>query len=213
VIIARFAESGGTAAKDSNELFRRIEAAALLAAPSVECQMCRGLTPVELDGLRSFWARVHPAITGDLTDPEIEAFYTASHGVTMRAQEHFIRWKKMLDVRGREAVGWPEFCFPYARRAMNAKARRALLAQSNGNLAALEREYGPLDRSMTPEDVQKEFGAELVAQAILPYEDEVPFARVLAAALAPIISGNGAMGVNDTSMLDATEMTTLTRNV
>lgn len=161
--------------------FEIIKAESRAYGATMDGQMCRGLVPAELDGLRSLWGRLNPLVDGDLNDPALSTLFAVTHqGTKIRTQEHFARWKSTLDVRGR-GVGWPEFCLPFAQRAQHEEARRFMVMRTQGDLDVLQQEYGNLDRLMSRREVANEYGEPYVPYVFLPGEDAVPLIRVLAA--------------------------------
>ncbi|RNF16249.1 uncharacterized protein Tco025E_05370 [Trypanosoma conorhini] len=95
-------------------------------ANSAEAAMCRGLTAFELEGLRNAWAVLKPSIVGDLNEEQIALFYQWTHRAALRGDEHLKEWKQFLDVRKRGGIGWGEFCYPFAKRALLWRAREFL---------------------------------------------------------------------------------------
>ncbi|ESL09957.1 hypothetical protein TRSC58_02316 [Trypanosoma rangeli SC58] len=138
-------------------------------ANSIETALCQGLTNFELEGLRNVWAVLNPNIIGDLNDEQIALFYQWTHRDVLRGDNHLKEWKRSLDVRKRGSIGWGEFCYPFARRALLWKAREFL---SN-----LGKEVPP--ELLKKEFVQWRFGNTVVDATFLPYEDEIPIERVL----------------------------------
>ncbi|RNF11177.1 hypothetical protein TraAM80_01108 [Trypanosoma rangeli] len=136
---------------------------------SIEAALYRGLTTFELEGLRNAWAVLKPNIIGDLNDEQIALFYQWTHRDVLRGDNHLKEWKQSLDVRRRGRIGWGEFCYPFAKRALLWKAREFL---SN-----MGKEVPP--ELLKKEFVQWRFGNTVVNATFLPYEDEIPIERVL----------------------------------
>eukprot|EP00744_Colponema_vietnamica_P009703 GILI01013769.1.p1 GENE.GILI01013769.1~~GILI01013769.1.p1 ORF type:complete len:1203 (-),score=254.04 GILI01013769.1:85-3693(-) len=158
---------------DSAYLLEEINKAAKAYGETVEADMLRGLTPQELEGLRSAWKNLHPTIAGHLSDPEIDRYYQWSHEAVLESREHFVRWKQILNVRGTGRILWPEFCFPYAQRALLKAANQAL--QQEGKAVAVP---GMLLNRQT---VLNDYGQQVSDLAFLPFEQEIPVERAIAA--------------------------------
>ncbi|KAF8296049.1 hypothetical protein TcYC6_0089540 [Trypanosoma cruzi] len=152
---------------DESEFISLIKAEAETNCP--DASMCRGLTAFELEGLRHVWTALNPRILGDLNDEQIALFYQWTHSEPLSGDSHFQEWKNSLDVRQRGSIGWGEFCYPFAQRALLWKARRFL---SN-----MEKEVPP--EMITKNLVEQRFGCEVANAIFLPYEDEIPIERVL----------------------------------
>ncbi|EKF33556.1 hypothetical protein MOQ_002576 [Trypanosoma cruzi marinkellei] len=152
---------------DESEFISLIKAEAETNCP--DASMCRGLTVFELEGLRHVWAALNPKILGDLNDEQIALFYQWTHDEPLYGDSHFQEWKESLDVRQRGSIGWGEFCYPFAQRALLWKARRFL--------SDMEKEVPP--EMIKKNLVEQRFGCEVVNAVFLPYEDEVPIERVL----------------------------------
>jgi hypothetical protein len=145
-------------------------------AKTVEAEMCRGLTFNDLEGLRCAWVKLHEPIRGPLADAEIERLFYLTHDQgNFVSQEHFLRWKSMLDVRHKNSVGWPEFCYPFAQRNLLRNARQAIT--NSGRTLDL---MSGMPRTMTRSDVALEHGNAFVHEIFMPFEETVPVERVVA---------------------------------
>lgn len=153
---------------DTEDILKSIRAA---AAKCPDAPMCRGLSRSELEGLRGLWVSLHPEIGGCLSEKEVEKFYEYSHGEKCSIQESR-QWKQKLDVRKTGKIGWAEFCYPYAQRALLQDARDYLRI---------------VETEVPPEIVSKSFVLEVFGSsfqcAFLPYETEIPIERVIVAVL------------------------------
>jgi hypothetical protein len=138
-----------------------------------DAEMCRGLSPQDLEGLRCAWVAIHPQVVGALTDSEIDKFYHWTHGAPLHTHEQFVRWKELLDVRSTGVIGWTEFCFPFAQRSLVKKARD-YLASINRTVEV---------ETLTRAEVAEEFGPVIVDMCFLPYEKSVPIERALEVAM------------------------------
>ncbi|ORC93638.1 uncharacterized protein TM35_000015150 [Trypanosoma theileri] len=134
-----------------------------------DAPLCNGLGALELEGLRNVWVQLNPAILGDLSNEQIDVFYQWTHGEPLRDAAHFREWKRSLDVRNRGAIGWGEFCYPFAKRARLRKAREYL--------SSLGKEIPPemVSRSL----VEKNYGSTAVESVFMIYENEVPIERLV----------------------------------
>lgn len=135
--------------------------------------VCRGLSPSELEGLRILWVAVHPAVCGPLELQELALLYAISHSPhQLETPEALEKWKNELDVAGRGVIGWREFCYPYAKVALLRKARRTL-------------KYA--NCSLPPEMVAKDFVLDkwgpTYSSIFLPYEKEIPLERLAVAVM------------------------------
>lgn len=133
----------------------------------------RGLNPAEIEGLRGLWVAVHPTIVGFLQDEELETFYSFSHnGKPCGSAEKKEEWKRFLDVRKTGKIGWPEFCLPFAKKALATDAREYLKANKS---------------EVPPELVQKSFITQNYGRSMssifLPFEEIVPIERLVVAVL------------------------------
>ncbi|KAH9577276.1 Peptidase M64 [Trypanosoma melophagium] len=136
---------------------------------SPDAPLCSGLGVLELEGLRNAWVQLNPAILGDLSDEQIDVLYQWTHGKPLRDAAHFKEWKHSLDVRNRGAIGWGEFCYPFAKRARLRKAREYL--------SSVGKEIPPemISRSL----VEQKYGIAVVESVFLIYENEVPIERLI----------------------------------
>ena len=138
-----------------------------------EADMCRGLSPQELEGLRCAWVSIHPQVVGTLSDNEIDRFYQWTHGSVLHTHEQFVRWRELLDVRGTGEIGWAEFCMPFSQRALVKKAR--------DYLSSINRSVDP--EMLTRGEVAEEFGPVIVDMCFLPHEKLIPVERALEVAM------------------------------
>lgn len=154
------------------------------AAHSESAAFCHGLGTAELAGLRQAWASLHPAVSGTLTDAELVTFYAWSHaGAPPLSAEGLVQWKEFLDVtRSGGGVGWREFCYPYAQKALNVKAEVFLKEQG----------YPVPSGVVTRATVAHRYGSEGCRDVFLPREKAAPMARVAAHLLAPSQSPSAA---------------------
>lgn len=149
------------------EILEKIREAAKTCA---DAPMCRGLSRAELEGLRGLWVAVHPSISGFLTDPELEVLYNFTHDDKCRSVEQLLEWRTTLDVRGNDKkVGWGEFCYPFAQKA--------LLRDARDYLKAVECEIPP---EMVPKLFAVERFGDSILSTFLPYEQEIPIERLVA---------------------------------
>ena len=168
------------AAGEGDGFFAVVKARAEEHAATEDAEMCRGLTFNELEGLRCAWVSLHPPIVGPLTDAEIETLFKWTHEQDgFVSHEHRIRWHKRLDVRRRGRIGWAEFCFPFAQRALLREARQDLEAAGQDVLQAVG-----MPETLTKEEVKEMFPHVPLREVFLPHEQIVHVDRVLAANLA-----------------------------
>jgi hypothetical protein len=170
----------------STQLTERVlvECIRLAAAQAEAAPFCHGLTTSELAGLRRVWTALHPAISGTLTDTELVLFYQWSHTATSPLNaDGLAKWKASLDImRSGHGVGWREFCYPYAQRALNTAAESFL--KKNG----CDIPPGVVSRAR----VADRYGSEECKAVFLPREKEVPVARVVAHLLTQDLSPSPA---------------------
>eukprot|EP00796_Vickermania_ingenoplastis_P007276 gene7276-5120_t len=140
------------------------------AAKCPEAPMCRGLSPAQIEGLRGLWVSVHPSISGELSDGELEILYNYTHDDTCNSSEKLKQFKKKLDVRGTGQIRWGEFCYPYAQKALLRDAREYL--------KAVESDLPP---ELLPKSFVMEKYGESMRSVFLPYEEEIPVERVVVA--------------------------------
>jgi hypothetical protein len=165
---------------DGTEFLEVVRKAAKDHSRTVEAAMCRGLTYNDLEGLRCAWVKLHEDIVGTLTDEELAQLFQLTHDQKQFVSaEHFVRWKRSLDVRGRGAVGWPEFCYPFAQRNL-LRAAMVKLADA-GQEPEIHRGQAA---TVSREVVALEYGHAYVDEVFLPYEQECPIERLLAVTLA-----------------------------
>lgn len=151
---------------DKEEILKAVEAE---AHNCPEAAMCRGLSRTELEGLRGLWVAVNPSIVGPLDDDALRAFYEYSHpGHTCAPGAQLEKWKKDLDVLERGEIGWGEFCYPYAQRA--------LLEDARSYLRSVESDLPP--EMLSREFVMEKYGNGL-ASCFLPNEKMIPIERVV----------------------------------
>jgi hypothetical protein len=163
---------------DATDFLEVVRKAAAEHAKTVEADMCRGLTYNDLEGLRCAWVTLHESIAGTLTDDEIGRLYRLTHDQgSFVSQEHYARWKRTLDIRGK-GVGWPEFCYPFAQRNLLRNARQRL-ADSGHTLEILSGQPKLLSR----DDVAAEYGSAYVETIFLPFEKVVPVERAVVATM------------------------------
>lgn len=130
--------------------------------------VCRGLSPSELEGLRVLWVALHPAVSGSLDLHELGLWYSISHHPhQLETLEALEKWKSDVDVSGRGVIGWREFCYPYARRALLRKARRTLKIANCS-----------LPPEMISKDTVLQRWGKTYTNIFLPYEKEIPLERL-----------------------------------
>ena len=175
-----------------------VRKAAQSHAKTVEADMCRGLTFNDLEGLRCAWVKLHEAIRGPLTDPEIERLFYLTHDqAAFVSQEHFVRWKRTLDVRRKNHVGWPEFCYPFAQRNLLRHARQTI-TNSGRSLDLMS----GMPKVMNRHEVATEHGNAFVHEIFMPFEETVPVERVVATVELAMRTGAvhlGEQGFDDNS--------------
>ena len=174
----RAVEDGGYSSNEDDDsidtaaLLKDIRSAAAAYAKTTEGQMFVGLSPQELEGLRMAWRNLHPSVAGHLSDKEIDRYFQWSHEAVLESREHFVRWKKMLDVRGTGTICWAEFCFPYAQRALLKAAKESLAEE--GKAVATPGRY------LSREAAAADYGEACAERVFLPYEHDVPIERLVA---------------------------------
>lgn len=143
------------------------------ARQTADAPFCRGLSAAELAGLRRAWTALHPPIAGTLTDAELAIFYSWSHaGSAPLTAEGLAQWKTYLDVtRAGDGIGWREFCYPYAQKALNRFAEGFL--KENGCVV-------PAEAVVSRARVADRYGSVECAAIFLPREKVVPLTRVMA---------------------------------
>lgn len=149
-----------------------------------DAAMCRGLFPIDLEGLRTAWVTLNPRIVGTLTDDQLDLLFQWSHGTLLPDLAALQGWREKLDVSGKGSIGWGEFCYPYAQRALLQQARDFLVEQESDIPPEL------IPKSL----VLKRYGDALVEKCFLPYEQELPIERLVAFILQ---DGGGHKGSRD----------------
>lgn len=163
------AQAGQRRAPTEEQLVAAMQTAALVCPGAA---YCRGLTAMELEGLRRVWTALHPKVVGPLSDSELRLLYRWSHPSKPElTAARLSSWKAGLEVRGKgKGVGWCEFCYPYARRALLQTARDEL---SSAGLVVPA-------RAVSRAVVESLHGTASYNDCFLPQERSVPLERVVA---------------------------------